>query len=151
MAEEVVGTPVVEAILAAVDILPAVAIEADMPVTQAMAGIGADTPVTQAMAGIGADTPVTRAMAGIEADTPVTRAMAGIEADMAGAVVMADIEVDMAGAVVGAVGAGAASASGCILRRFPITTQRFGTPVYLTIMRTIITINGTATWVSMKP
>ena len=71
--------------------------------------------------------------------TVATRAvMAGIE-------VIEDIEAAMAGTEDGVVGAGAASESGCISRRFLTTIQQFGTRAYLTIMRTIITTNGTAT------
>src|SRR5271168_2765975 len=86
----------------------------------------------------------------IAVDTPATQAMADIEADMAGMEVTVDIEADTAGTEVGVVGVGVASGSGSISRRFPTTTQRFGTPAYLTTMRMIITTNGTVTWVSMK-
>jgi len=124
MAEGAGGILVVGAILAAVDILPVAAIEADTPDTQAMADI--------------------------EADTPDTQAMADIEADTAGMVVTVDTEAGMAGAAT-VVGVGAVLASDCISRHFPTITQRFGTPAHLTIMRTIITTNGTVTLVSMKP
>lgn len=124
MVEVAVGTSVVGAMSAAVGILPAVAIEVVTPVAQAMADIEAD-------------------MAGTEATVD-------IEADMAGAEATVVIEADMAGMEVGVAGAGVASGSGSISRRFPTTTQRFGTPACLTTMRMIITTNGTATWVSTK-
>src|SRR5271168_3643047 len=73
-----------------------------------------------------------------------------IAVDTAGMEVTVDIEADTAGTEVGVVGGGVASGSGSISRRFPTTTQRFGTPAYLTTMRMIITTNGTVTWVSMK-
>jgi hypothetical protein len=119
MAEGVVGILVVGVMSAAVDIFPAVVIEADTPATQAMADI--------------------------EADTAAMEVTVGIEEVMAGTEVTVDIEEAMAGTEAGVGGAGPASGSACISRRFPIITQRFGTLAYLTIMRTITTTNGTAT------
>ena len=98
-----------------------------------------------------------------EGDTAAARHMAGIEAGMAvaevtvgtvGAMVVMrvmDIEAGMAGAEATAVGAGVAWELDCTLRRSPTITQHFGTPACRTIMRTITTINGMATWVSMRP
>src|SRR5579863_7129584 len=103
MAEVVVGTLVVGAMSAAVGILRAVAIEVATPAAQAMADIEED-------------------LAGTAATVDIEAAMVGVEATV-------DIEADTAGTEVGVVGAGVASGSGSISRRFPTTTQRIGTPV----------------------
>jgi hypothetical protein len=131
----------------AVAVAVVVAGTAEAEVAAGTAEVVADISVVAATsAGVGvADSVVARVMVvDFEAGTAGVGDTAGVE-DTAG------IEVAMDGAEDMEVGVGVALALDCISRAFRITTRPFGMAVCLTITQTIITTNGTATWVSMKP